>query len=77
MNSLNLAQDIKMDIIYRHLNLLPSAQHGTDLKRLTADLNYAFRRLLPSYIGLSNPLHKIIAKLLPLIALFRIHYPEN
>jgi hypothetical protein len=40
-----LIQEIKRDIVYRRMNLPPSAQQITDPRRLTAQIDSAIRRL--------------------------------
>ncbi len=49
-----LTQEIKRDIIYRRLNLPPSANHIMDPPRLAAHLNSTLQRLhsYVQYIGL-------------------------
>jgi hypothetical protein len=51
-----LIQEIKRDLIYRRMNLPPSAQQITDSRRLAAHLDSAIRRLRSylQYIGLSK-----------------------
>jgi hypothetical protein len=51
-----LTQEIKRDIIYRRLNLHPSARQVTDPQRLAAHLNSTLHRLhsYMQYIGLAN-----------------------
>jgi hypothetical protein len=51
-----LIQEIKCDLIYRRMNLPPSAQQVTDSRRLTAHLDSTIRRLRSylQYIGLSK-----------------------
>jgi hypothetical protein len=51
-----LTQEIKRDIIYRRLNLPPSANQATDPQRLAAHLNSTFQRLHSylQYIGLAK-----------------------
>jgi hypothetical protein len=48
-----LIQEVKRDIIYRRMNLPPSAQQVTDLRRLTAHINTTIRSLCSylQYIG--------------------------
>jgi hypothetical protein len=49
-----LIQEVKRDLIYRRMNLPPSAQQVTDPRRLTAHLDSTIRRLRSylQYIGL-------------------------
>jgi hypothetical protein len=49
-----LIQEVKRDLIYRRMNLPPSAQQVTDLRRLAAHLDSTIRRLRSylQYIGL-------------------------
>jgi hypothetical protein len=49
-----LIQEIKWDLIYRRMNLPPSAHQVTDSRRLAAHLDLAIRRLRSylQYIGL-------------------------
>jgi hypothetical protein len=49
-----LIQEVKRDIIYRRMNLPPSAQQVTDSRRLAAHIDSAIRRLRSylQYIGL-------------------------
>ncbi len=49
-----LIQEVKRDLIYRRMNLPPSAQQVTDSRRLTAYLDSTIRRLRSylQYIGL-------------------------
>ncbi len=49
-----LIQEVKRDLIYRRMNLPPSAQQVTDPRRLAAHLDTTIRRLLSYllYIGL-------------------------
>jgi hypothetical protein len=51
-----LIQEVKRDIIYRRMNLPPSAQQATDPRRITAHIDSIIRRLCSylQYIGLSN-----------------------
>ncbi len=51
-----LTQEIKRDIIYRRLNLPPSANQATDPSRLAAHLNLTLQRLYSylQYIGLAK-----------------------
>ncbi len=48
-----LIQEVKRDIVYRRMNLPPSAQQLTDPRRITAHLDSAIRRLFSylQYIG--------------------------
>jgi hypothetical protein len=48
-----LVQEVKRDIIYRRMNLPPSAQQVTDPRRLTAHIDSTIRRLCSylQYIG--------------------------
>jgi hypothetical protein len=48
-----LIQEVKRDIVYRRMNLPPSAQQLTDPRRITAHLDSAIRRLCSylQYIG--------------------------
>ncbi len=48
-----LIQEVKRDIVYRRMNLPPSAQQLTDTRRITAHLDSAIRRLCSylQYIG--------------------------
>jgi hypothetical protein len=50
---LTLTQELKRDIIYRRLNLPPSATQVTDLPRLAAHLNSTLQRL-HSYLQYSG-----------------------
>jgi hypothetical protein len=49
-----LIQEVKRDLIYRRMNLPPSAQRVTDSRRLAANLDSTIRRLRSylQYIGL-------------------------
>jgi hypothetical protein len=49
-----LIQEVKRDLIYRRMNLPPSAQQRTDPRRLAAHLDITIRRLCSYllYIGL-------------------------
>jgi hypothetical protein len=51
-----LIQEVKRDIIYRRMNLPPSAQQVTDPRRLAAHLDSTIRRLRSylQYIGLQK-----------------------
>jgi hypothetical protein len=51
-----LIQEIKRDIIYRWMNLLPSAQQEAAPSQLAAHLNSTLQRLLSylQYIGLAK-----------------------
>jgi hypothetical protein len=51
-----LTQEIKRDIIYRRLNLPPSANQATEPPRIAAHLNLTLQRLhsYQQYIGLAN-----------------------
>jgi hypothetical protein len=51
-----LIQEIKRDLIYRRMNLPPSANQVTDSRRLAAHLDSAIRRLRSylQYIGLQK-----------------------
>jgi hypothetical protein len=48
-----LIQEVKRDIIYRRMNLPPSAQQATDQRRVTAHVDSTIRRLCSylQYIG--------------------------
>ena len=51
-----MVQEIKRDIIYRRMNLPPSARQIADPHRLAAHLDYTFKRLQSylKYIGLAK-----------------------
>ncbi len=57
-----LVQEIKRDIVFRRMNLPPSARQITDPPRLAAHLNSTLRRLhsYMQYIGLAKHLQAMI-----------------